>query len=150
MEDFWNCPSDCEGFDFDALIYSFTKYCWDNDASTICFWTQMIFSAVPIGENVTIIEAVCGDSLCEANENFMNCKEDCGGFNIDTLVSNCFDGDDSTPCFWKTNLAFVGLFGLGAMMLGLSFVRIRAPGKTKKVSPYKYVVLKYKGRKKRR
>ncbi len=149
-EDFWNCPSDCEGFDFDVLIYSITKYCWDADSSTVCFWTQMLFTAVPFGENITVIEPVCGDGVCELNENFFNCEEDCGGFNMDTLVTNCFDGDDTTPCFFNTNLAFVGLFGLGAMMLSLSFVRVRAPGKTKKVNPYKYVVLKYKRRKRRR
>jgi len=80
-EDWYSCPSDCEGSigtNFDEIVYSFTKNCWDSDNSTICFWTQQLFSRIPGPEDELI--TVCGDDLCEKNENCFNCQEDCGTF----------------------------------------------------------------------
>jgi len=142
-EDWYNCQIDCQPFDFDALVLSFTKYCWDKDPSTICFWG--------IG-NIRVEEemVVCGDGICQPSEHPWNCEEDCGRFNMDILYTGCVDDDEFTPCFFSTNLAFMALFAMGAITLAISFLRLRVPWKKEKVSPYKYIAIKLKGRRKRR
>ena len=150
-ENYWNCIQDCPGAigeNFDELIYSLTKYCFDKDPSTICFFTQQLFSVtLGIGENLTIS---CGDNLCEAGENFINCEQDCGGFNLDTMLKGCFDDDKFTPCFFNTNLAIYVLFGGFGLFLALSMIKIKAPGERRKVSTIQYIKIKLKKRKRRR
>ena len=81
---------------------------------------------------------------------FFNCKEDCGKFSVDTLLDNCIDGDITTPCFWNQSIAWLMLFGGGAMILALSTVKFKVNGEKGEISPYSYVKLKYKKRKRRR
>ena len=144
-ENFWNCAQDCPGAigeNFDELIYSFFNYCWDKDPSTVCFWTQQLFSTTPgVGINRTIS---CGDNICGGPENFINCKEDCGGFNVNAVLTNCSDDDPTTPCFWNTNLAIYVLFGGFGGLLALSMIKIKVSGERKKVSGFGYIKLKYK------
>jgi len=138
-ENFWNCPQDCQGFDFDALIYALTKYCFDKNESTPCFWTQGFGTETP---------SICGDNICSKDENFWVCEEDCGGLNFETLAINCLDDDESTTCFWDTNLAFYVLFVGFAGFLALSFTRVKVAGK--KVSIPSYIKIKTKKRWRRR
>ncbi|KKN35396.1 hypothetical protein LCGC14_0784230, partial [marine sediment metagenome] len=140
-ENWYNCQQDCKPFDFDALIWSFTKYCFDRDPSTVCFFTQQLFATVPgigeeVAENITVYEdgQICFEGICER-------------LSGKTLITNCFK---EGPCFWKSNVAFMVLFLGGAGLLGFSFVKIRAPGKKVKVNPYQYVAIRYKRRKWRR
>ena len=144
MEDFWNCPIDCPGFDFDALIYSFTKYCFDGDPSTICFFTDQLFATVPgMGEEIVKDKTVYKDGqVCIG--------EICERLSGKTLFSNCVDADPTTPCFWKSNFAFFVLFLGGSTAFALTFVRVRVSGRREKVNPYRYLQLKVKGRKKRK
>jgi hypothetical protein len=37
VEDFYNCPQDCKGFNLDSTIF----YCFDNDPATGCIWDQI-------------------------------------------------------------------------------------------------------------
>ncbi len=134
IENFWSCPQDCPGFNLDELIYAFSKNCWDNNNGTPCFWTQGF-----VIENIS----VCGNNICERDENFINCNQDCGSINVETLLINCFDDDESTPCFWSTNLSFYVIFGFFTGILALSFVKIRAPS-GRKVSIPKYLKVKRK------
>ena len=142
-EDYWNCASDCPGFDFDALMFSFTKYCWDRDNSTVCFWSQMLFATVPgveEGANVTTIEdgKVCFMGVCER-------------ISGKTIFTNCLDGDPN-PCFFDANLGFLVLFGTGIGLFAVSFIKLKSPGEVKKINPYKYVYIRAKkfGKKRRR
>ena len=144
-EDWFNCNQDCEPFDFDAFIYSFSKYCFDGDPSTVCAFTQL-FSATPMeGFNVTV--AVCGDGVCEPSENVFGCPDDCGRLSMRTLLQNCISGEGH--CFWSSNLSYILLFFGGTGLLIMSFAKIKFPGEKKKVSPYDYVVKRF-GRKKGR
>jgi len=129
-EDFYSCQQDCQPFDFDALIFSFTKNCWDEDPSTICIWG---FGNVKIeGETTFENWKVCINGNCER-------------LSGKTLIGNCLDKKDkNTPCFWDTNESSFFLFILMFILIALSFTRIRAPGKKKKVSPYTYVYLRVK------
>ena len=141
IEDFWNCPQDCKGFDLDALVFSFTKYCLDKDPLTICFFTQTLFSTVPgVGEESL------QENMTFYREGQVCFGEICGRLSGKTLFTNCFKGG---PCFWQSNTAFLSLFGFGALVFGISFVKIRAPGITKKVSPYQYISIKYRKRRKK-
>ena len=145
-ENFYNCANDCPGFDFDEFIWSFSRYCFDNDTSTICAFTQLFATAPMEGFNVTV--AVCGDGVCEPSENVFGCQDDCGKLSGKTLISQCFDNDSTTPCFWSSNLSYLILFFGGSGILLVSVTKIKFPGEKKKVSPYNYVVKKW-GRKKR-
>ena len=142
-EDWYNCQIDCQPFDFDALIYSFTKYCFDDDVSTVCFWSQMLFATVPgMGEEIVKDKTVYKDGqVCIG--------EICERLSGKTLFSNCVDADPTTPCFWKSNAAFFILFLGGSTAFALTFVRVRVLGRREKVNPYKYLQLKVKGRKKK-
>jgi hypothetical protein len=134
-EDYYNCPQDCKGFDFDALFNSFFKNCWDNDPKTICFW---------FGEDAEE-PSVCGNQICEHNENFIVCKEDCGNFNLKTLLSNCIDKDPKSPCFWNTTLASYLVLGILLMILSISLTKVNY--QNKKVSVPRYIVYRFKKRK---
>lgn len=147
-EDWFNCNQDCEPFDFDAFIHSFTIHCFDGDPSTTCFFS-ILFGTVPIGDPALEEFAVCGNQICEITESPWSCPEDCGRINIDTLVTGCFDDDEFTPCFWSTNTAYLILFSFGGLIFALSFAKIRLPGIRKKTTPYSYVRLNIKKRKKR-
>ena len=143
LENFYNCPSDCPGFDLDELINSFTIYCWDRDPSTICFF-QTLFATVPgieeeALENITIYKdgEVCIGEVCER-------------LSGKTIFSNCVDDDLMTPCFWQTNAAILSLFLSGSVLFGLTFIKVKTPGKVGKVNPYKYVFYQVKKRGKRR
>ena len=143
-EDYWNCGSDCPGFDFDALMFAFTKYCWDSDNSTICFWSQMLFATVPgveEGSNVTTMKdgQVCFQGVCER-------------FSGKTIFTNCLDGDPLSPCFFNANLGFLVLFGTGIGLFSLTFIKVKSPGAKGRINPYQYVYIKTKkfGRRRRR
>ena len=143
LENYWNCPVDCPGFDLDTLIWGMTKWCWDPpEEETPCLWIE--------GFGFEEIEYVCGDNLCEGPENFITCKEDCGGFNLDTLVKGCFDGDETTPCFFSTNLSFYFIFGIFGGFLALSFVKIKSDGRRVKLGSYVRIKLKKARRRWRR
>ena len=88
--------------------------------------------------------STCGDNICQSTESIFSCSDDCGSFNMDTVVTYCMDDDETTPCFWGQNTSWMMLFGGGAVVLALSVVKLRAPGVKKKVSPYTYVKIKYK------
>ena len=151
QENYWNCQQDCPGAigeNLDEIVYSFTVYCFDDDPSTVCFFTQQLFAALP-GllspeelVNATIYEdgQVCYKGVCER-------------LSGKTLFSNCVDVDLMTPCFWKSNAAFLVLFLGGTTAFALTFVKLKAPGKTtKKINPYQYVVVSTKkwGKRRRR
>ena len=129
QEDFYSCQMDCQPFDFDALVFSFTKNCWDGDPSTICVWG---FGNIKI-EGETIFEngEVCINGVCQR-------------LSGKTIITNCFKDDKDSPCFWDTDESKFFLFILLLIIVILSFVRVKAPGKKKKVSPYKYVFLRSK------
>ncbi len=141
-EDWFNCNQDCEPFDFDAFIWSFSKYCFDNDTSTVCAFTQL-FAVTPGMEreaNITTFEdgKVCYLGVCEK-------------LSMKTLVENCVDGDQLSPCFFNANIGFLVVFLGGATALVISFIKVRAPGKSqRKVNPYSYIVLRTKKFRRRR
>ena len=70
--------------------------------------------------------------------------EICEKLSMKTLVTNCLDGDKDSPCFFNANLGFLVLFGTGASLFAISFIRIKTPGKNKKVNPYYYIVMQTK------
>ena len=147
-ENFWNCNIDCLGFNFDEFIWSFTKYCFDGDPSTVCAFTQLFATAPMEGFNVTV--AVCGDGVCEPSENVFGCPDDCGKFSEKTLFFQCLDNDPATPCFWSSNLSYILIFFGGTGILLVSVAKIKFPGEKKKMSPYGYVVKKWGKKKGRR
>ena len=102
----------------------------------------MLFSSVPgvrEGANITTFEngQVCFNEVCER-------------FSGKTVFTNCLGGEG--PCFFDANLGVLVLFGTGAGLFAVSFLRIKSPGEVKEVNPYKYVVLRAKkfGRRGRR
>lgn len=81
IENYWNCNQDCPGAigeNLDELVYSISKYCFDGDPSTVCFFTQQLFSTIPGPEDELI--TICGDDLCEGKESVFSCPTDCGTF----------------------------------------------------------------------
>ena len=145
-EDWANCAQDCPAFDFDALIFALTSNCFDRDPSTYCFWGDLFRI---IGETFAIFGdggVDCGDGICQPNENFINCKGDCGNFDLSTLYNNCFDDDEKTPCFWAQNLSYYMLLLGFIILLVLSMIKIKFKGKEKKVSIIGYIGGKFKRR----
>jgi hypothetical protein len=122
-EDYWNCQADCPGAigeNLDNLVYFITKYCFDKDPETLCFWTQGF--SVSVQDRIKAEEeknkTICGDSICQANENPFSCEEDCGKFSTDMFFNNCKGKDNSAPCFWKMNLAiYIGLGMVGIFVV---------------------------------
>lgn len=135
-ENFYNCPSDCKGgFNLDELIYSLTKYCFDKDDSTTCFWYSSTKE-----DNFN-----CGDGLCLSSENSFNCEQDCGNINFQTLFSNCIDGNNSTPCFWDSSLAAWTILILLAIIIIILLTKVKTK-ENKKIPLYSYVGYKLKKR----
>ena len=140
-ENFWNCNQDCPGFNLDETVWSFSKYCFDGDNSTICFF-QTLFTTVPgveVEANMTVYKdgQICVGEVCER-------------ISGKTLFTNCLDGDLLSPCFFNANLGFLVLFSFGALMLGLSFIKVKVPSTKQRVNPYQYVAISTKKWRKRR
>jgi len=139
QENYWNCQQDCSGAvgeNLDELVFSLTSYCFDNDPSTVCFWVDQLFSTIPgtnitDGINQTTIQdgQICFDGTCER-------------ISGKTLFTNCLDGDSSSPCFFDANLGLLVLFGTGAGLLVISFIKVKSPVGKERVNPYSYVVLR--------
>ena len=145
IENYWNCNQDCPGAigeNLDELVAGLTFYCWDGDNSTICFF-QTLFATVPgveVGGNMTVYEdgQVCFKGVCER-------------LSAKTLVENCLSGEG--PCFFNANVGILILFSTATGLFALTFLKVRAPGKTtSRINPYQYIYIRTKrlGRRRRR
>ncbi len=125
QENFYTCPQDCQGTNLDDIFSAFTIACFDNDPSSICFWTQGVgatgtFSTVGIGPVP---------------------------FNVETSFINCFDTDNENVCFWETDIAIYILFFVIVIAIVLSLLKVNNPSGSGKVSIPRYVKVKIKRRK---
>ena len=148
-ENYFTCNQDCPGAvgeNLDELIYGLSLYCWDKDPNTACLFETFIMG-------FTTVE-LTPEELAEATiykDGEVCIGEVCERLSGKTLFSNCVDDDLTTPCFWKTNAAILSLFLSGSVLFGLTFVKVKTPGKVGKVNPYRYIGMRLKkGRGKRR
>lgn len=136
IEDFYNCPNDCpSSFDLDEFIFSLTKYCWDKNPQTSCFWEsifqgQGLFSISNPGVNITT-----------------NMTTFSGKVNVDTLVVNCIKGKND--CFFETGAGAIVLFIIIALIATFFMLKPFKVG-NKKYNVPKYVVYKVKNKKRRK
>ena len=136
-EDFYSCQMDCKPFDLDALVFSFTKNCWDKDPSTTCVFGIGNVKIEQKDKTIFRDGEVCLNEVCER-------------LSGKTMITNCF-GNKNLPCFWDTDTAIISLFIIGVILIVVSFVRIKSkdvPGK--RISPYTFIFLAIKKRRKRK
>ena len=132
-ENYYSCPIDCPGFNFDDIINALFANCFDNNPATVCFWTQGVGSFSIVGNQ----------SLTTSNTLSIP-------FNFKTAVSYCLPGNnEGGTCFWSTAIGALVIFGIIIFALVIYFVQIPF-NKRKPETTFQYVRTSIKRRRRRR